>query len=144
MLCSRIVGGTVKKNQKLVNTLLIYHVQLFESCKGGLYIVIYLIICVVFIPVISKSPELWSLCRAREHANWWRKLFNQRPWRAEWSMKNLECVLLSDGILFKNVTTLFVYELHVIGIKAIYSICEQLEYIVFNFKEPCDTLVIIA
>ena len=59
-------------------------------------------------------------------------------------MKNLECVLLSDGILFKNVTTLFVYELHVIGIKAIYSICEQLEYIVFNFKEPCDTLVIIA
>ena len=61
----------------------------------------------------------------------------------------MECVLLSDEILFRkkeDVIISFAYELiaHVIRIKAIYSLCDQLQYIVFNLKEACDTLVIIT
>ena len=49
-------------------------------------------------------------------------------------------------ILIKNVITSFVYELtvYVIKIKARYSFCEQLQYIVFHLKEACDTFVIIT
>lgn len=44
-----------------------------------------------------------------------------------------------------NVITSFVYGLiaHVINIKAIYSFCEQLIYIVFHLKEACDILFVM-
>lgn len=64
-------------------------------------------------------------------------------------MKNVECALLSDGILFmknENVFSSCVHELtaHVIRKKATYPFREQLQSIVFHLKEACDTLVIMA